>query len=153
MEGKQSAVQLMRTRLAPLPFEDVWGSFEAANKEARRRFLNEEMSKDELLHYLRTRREFSHQVTLVNGFVNHPFCWDYLPGNKKQRPSEDIKQRWKRTSTKEPTQSSQNDFWELANKSVPFYILTTPEAFDNSVPENLQRSLCAYLYARWFRPK
>lgn len=122
----------------------------AAEVEIKRKLDNQQLSKEELLHHLRGWREAVHRMAIQNGFDNHTICWNAAPGQSmmNQGPTTDMKHRGPRVGNKDK-QKWWHDFFELANKSVPFYVLDVNR---NGTGDVLRRSLCGYFYAKWFRP-
>ncbi|KAI3391471.1 hypothetical protein diail_7335 [Diaporthe ilicicola] len=128
--------------------------FMAEEDERKRKFENHEMSKEEVLHYLRAKRESQHRCGIQHGFKYDSFCWNSKP---TQRPCLDKKARFRRARTVERYISYTDDFFELSNKSVPLYVLTSSRLGErqwnlSKVHACLLTSLCCYLFDKWFRP-
>lgn len=123
-------------------------AFEAAEKERLRKFKTLKMSKTELLHHLRTEREREHRVRIQHGFDHYPFCWS---SKDTQAPCPDLRARLRRAGQL-PNPNEMDDLFELFNKTVPLYIVTSPHQHDNRAHPCLQKALGCYLYDKWFRP-
>lgn len=128
--------------------------FRAGEEERKRKFKNHEMSKEEVLHHLRGEREMEHRGRIQHDFDYHAFCWNSKP---TQRPCTDKKACFRRARTLKNRVSYSHDFFQLSNKSVPLYVLTSSRLGEHQtnlskVHVCLQKSLCCYLYDKWFRP-
>lgn len=123
--------------------------FRAAEKERERKVEDYKMSKEEVLHHLRTQREGEHRARIHAGFEYYAFCWNSKPAHS---PCRDAKALFERASVLNMSQTYFHDFFELSNKSVPLYVLTSPRKHNNLAHECLQKSLGCYLYDKWFRP-
>lgn len=132
-------------------------TFKAEEEERERRFKDGEMSKKEVLHYLRGKRERWHHEKIQHDFDCYSFCWNSKP---TQRICRDGKERFWREKMLECLQcpnSCQFQFLRLFNKSVPLYVLTSSrlgelEHSKSKVHVCLQKSLFCYLYNKWFYP-
>lgn len=128
--------------------------FRAGEEERKRKFKNHGMSKEEVLHHLRGEREMLHRGLIQHGFDYYAFCCNSKP---TQRPCPEKKARFWRARTLQNYVSYIHDFFQLSNKSVPLYVLTSSrlgkyEYNLSKVHICLQKSLCCYLYDKWFRP-
>lgn len=128
--------------------------FKEREEERKRKFKNHEMSKDEVLHYLRGEREMEHRGLLEFCFDYCTFCWS----SKTRGPCLDKKERFRRARALPQYTSPDylHDLSMLSNKSVPLYVLTSsrPREYNsiNRVHDSLRKSLCCYLFDKWFRP-
>lgn len=117
----------------------------------RRKFDDGDMSKDDLLYYLRDVRERVHRDIIQQGFDRYALCWTTKPSH---RPTQDVDStaRIQIAGNIQERTCWIRDFFETSNKSVPFYVLPTPEVHFGRVPAYLRNVLAGYLYERWFRP-
>lgn len=128
--------------------------FKEREEERKRKFKNHEMSKDEVLHYLRGEREMEHRGHLQFSFDYCTFCWS----SKTQGPCLDKTARFRRARAlpQYTSPSYLHDLSMLSNKSVPLYVLTSSRLGEhnsiNKVQDCLRKSLCCYLYDKWFYP-
>jgi hypothetical protein len=102
------------------------------------------MSREEVLHHLRGEWEMQHRGRIQHGFDYYAFCWNSKP---TQRPCPDTKARFWRARTLENYVSYTHDFFQLSNKSVPLYVLTSSRLGKyqyniSKVHVCLQKSLC-----------
>lgn len=123
--------------------------FWKAELERTRKFDDGEMSREEVLHYLRGRREQDHRELVQIGFEHNPCCWNSKP---QHRPEYDTHVRLLRAGGRILTAGAAAHFLEFCNKTVPIYILTSPRKDDNTTLPVLRSSLVNYLYNKWFRP-
>lgn len=126
--------------------------FEEREEERKRKFNNNEMSKEEVLHYLRGEREMEHRGLLQFSFDYCTFCWS----SKTQGPCLDNKARFRRARALPQYISHFHNFSQLSNTSVPLYVLTSSRLGEyciiNKAHDCLNKSLCCYLYDKWFHP-
>lgn len=129
-------------------------TFKAEEKERERRFKNNEMTKKEVLHYLRGERERWHHQRTQHEFDCYSFCWNSKP---TQDVCQDGKERFWREKMVKCPKACQSQIMRLFNKSVPLYVLTSSrlgelEHSKSKVHVCLQKALFCYLYSKWFRP-
>lgn len=122
--------------------------------ETNRKYKANELSKPEFLHHHRELREYFHRLIIQNGFSHHAIPWNCRPGKPwlKQHPERSSGDRLRIAGAKEEFNWAQ-DFWELSNKSIPFYALAPArEGYWHTMHDMQRKSIGSFLYAKWFCP-